>query len=506
MLRLVIVDDERIIRETINDIIDWKGLGINVVGLCKNGIEAYDTILDEYPDIVMTDIKMPGLSGLELIKRLSETDRSIEYIILSGYGEFEYAKEAMKYGVKHYLLKPCNEHQIMEVINTVKEDCYRRKALHDLQQERQLLMVNMRKTIIRNILIEGLSNEADLPSLLRQYGMYLDFRHTGYQVAYFHFLDTENLEGFLEKIYAYMAQHSPGLPVYPIYVQQTLLFFFESFDVSYADMDSFFSNASASPAGDGIKYVRQGFENLELLLEETLGRLRRYEVVNLIQGTRINPVYNYRFLIDRIGTLSRQIHEASGDLRQQLINELDEQLLSVNDVSFLKTLVSNLLLKNPHRQLTPVLTSEILLELNDSTEAGDVLHLFNLHQKEIFGASDGLEHKYKDFIEKIISYVEENLSNPSLSLKWIAENHLFMNVDYVSKQFIKETGDKFSAFLTNTRIRKAKELLLDCGIEKIYIVAEAVGCGNNPQYFSQVFKRNTGMTPTEYIKKMNGGN
>ena len=79
-----------------------------------------------------------------------------------------------------------------------------------------------------------------------------------------------------------------------------------------------------------------------------------------------------------------------------------------------------------------------------------------------------------------------------------------MNVDYVSKKFIKETGSKFSNFLTELRIQKAKELLTGCDSEKIQNVAEQVGCGNNPQYFSQIFKKNTGMTPSAYAKMMSG--
>lgn len=100
MLKLVIADDERIIRETISTIIDWKQYDIELVGLCKNGLEAYDMILDESPDIVLTDIRMPGMDGLELIQRISQTDLNTQFIILSGYGEFEYAKTAMKYGVQ----------------------------------------------------------------------------------------------------------------------------------------------------------------------------------------------------------------------------------------------------------------------------------------------------------------------------------------------------------------------------------------------------------------------
>lgn len=98
MLKLLIADDERIIRETIFNIIDWKKHDIEVIGLCKNGIEAYDMILDESPDIVLTDIRMPGMGGLELIRKIRQTDLQIQFIILSGYGEFEYAKEAMSYG------------------------------------------------------------------------------------------------------------------------------------------------------------------------------------------------------------------------------------------------------------------------------------------------------------------------------------------------------------------------------------------------------------------------
>ena len=133
MLKLIIADDERIIRESISKMIDWNSLGIELIGLCSDGIEAYNMILDECPDIVLTDIRMPGLSGLELIEKISQTDLNIQFILLSGFGEFEYAKQAMRFRVHHYLLKPCNEDQIIESIQDVI------KELFLFFEERQLI-------------------------------------------------------------------------------------------------------------------------------------------------------------------------------------------------------------------------------------------------------------------------------------------------------------------------------------------------------------------------------
>ena len=127
MLRLLIADDEKIIRETISTFIDWEKLGIQVVSLCKNGIEAWQSIIDDYPDIVMTDIKMPGMSGLELLARAREADSDVEFVILSGYSDFSFAQEAMKYGVRHYLLKPCNEQEIISVMKEVAESCNQKR-------------------------------------------------------------------------------------------------------------------------------------------------------------------------------------------------------------------------------------------------------------------------------------------------------------------------------------------------------------------------------------------
>ena len=179
MYRLVIADDEKAIRETIATFIDWESLDIEVVAVCKNGNEAYDAILDEYPDIVLTDIRMPGMSGLEMIQRLKNVGGNIEFIILSGYGEFEYAKKAMELGVDHYLLKPCNENEIIKVIEEAKRTCQKKRHFLDLSSQQYAAKTDMFSSRIWTIMEDALSTE-NLDASLSTFSEFLEMHQTDF--------------------------------------------------------------------------------------------------------------------------------------------------------------------------------------------------------------------------------------------------------------------------------------------------------------------------------------
>lgn len=139
MLRLLIADDEKVIRESLAKCLNWEKIGIQVVGCCADGLEALDCIIDESPDIVITDIKMPGLGGLDLITKMQNIDREIQFIILSGYREFDFAKKAMELGVRWYLLKPVSEEQLMNaVLDTIKSSVQRHSAKAVLEERNEL--------------------------------------------------------------------------------------------------------------------------------------------------------------------------------------------------------------------------------------------------------------------------------------------------------------------------------------------------------------------------------
>ncbi|MBZ4665183.1 response regulator [Mahella sp.] len=128
MYKVLLVDDERVIREGISTIVDWNSLNI-CIDTAASGAEAWEKITVAPPDIVITDIKMPGMNGLELIDKVKNRYPAIYFVILSAYGEFDFANKAMKYGIKHYILKPCNEDEILDVMKNVIDDIENQKEV-----------------------------------------------------------------------------------------------------------------------------------------------------------------------------------------------------------------------------------------------------------------------------------------------------------------------------------------------------------------------------------------
>ena len=121
MLGVVIADDEARNCRLIDALVDWPGMGLEVAAVVHNGIEAYEAVEREKPDILITDIRMPGFSGLDLIERVKKLQPELELIIISGYAHFEYAQQAIRLGVGYYLLKPINKSELNSTLAKLKE-------------------------------------------------------------------------------------------------------------------------------------------------------------------------------------------------------------------------------------------------------------------------------------------------------------------------------------------------------------------------------------------------
>lgn len=340
MHKVIIVDDERLIREGIALTVRWQELDIELVGTAQNGMEALELIDKNKPEIVITDIKMPGMSGLDLIDRTRTKYPDINFIILSGYGEFELASKAMSYGVKHYILKPCSENKIMTVL----------------------------KDVIADI------KKAQNKDLILDYDSIIDAINMG---------NLDNASSSLETFFAYLK-------------------------IAYLS-----------------KNMAKAYCN-ELL-------------VNIMNCGKSTEMEKYFKIASQISSI-----EYIYDM-QQLFQRLIKSIIQDNQ--------------------------------------------------------DSLIFKQSKITTAIKNYVNDNYMNENLTLKKIAKEVLFMDEGYLSKLFCKNTGEKFNYYLTKIRMEKAKRLIEESMDEKIYDVAQKVGFGSNPQYFSQLFKKYTGYSQTDYNKK-----
>lgn len=503
MLRLIIADDESMIRETIPYLIDWKKSGIELVGVCQDGIEAYHMILDESPDIVMTDIRMPGLSGLDLVREVANLGLDTRFIILSGYEEFAYAREAMKYGVKYYLLKPCNKIQILESICHVRNECVKyRERQEEKIQSNQMLSV-LQQEAMYHLISEGVVMEHEwtaqedliMEGLEDSYGQFFDFFHYPYFLYYVYYLETEYLETVLRKMEQSMKNQNEL--VHALYVKNTLLLFCAS--KVYGTL----IQEICREVSGATEFAEEEYPNLQKLLQEVLRKVRRYDTVYVVYKFKLVPVYNNQNVLERVKKICTEIRIMEKDKVQDMCNEMIFMIDKAGSIDFLRNLINNIAIHFSAINIySPTESIELFMKLNRTLDLKEIrnigIDLIHMVEKEILSSSK----EYSTFVEQIMEYVECNLKDSGLTLKKIAEQYLYMNVDYVSRQFQKSTGKKFSQYLMEKRIDRAKELLMNEETCKIKYVSEQVGCGENTQYFSQLFKKAVGMTPSKWAAMM----
>lgn len=504
MLRLLIVDDEEMICQAIANIIDWGKYNIQLIGTCTDGVDAYHTILDECPDIVMTDIRMPGISGLELIERISRTDLYTQFIILSGYGEFDYAKRAMKCGVRHYLLKPCTEKQIIDCIQDVTKDYYQAISVRDKARDASgVLLKALHKTLIQNMIREGVSLPSLSESFFEPYEHYLDLTNISYQFCCIYYLEEKYLDICLKQFQAFLQENMQDTEIYLIYIKNILLFFFTNGEDSYDMLDTFFHSLVFPAQMVSIDYQRVRYPDLKTLMTMLVKRIKRYDILYFIEDTRKIPTFNYGQIVEKINRLVPRLTSEDSEERESAFLELKGILSTVSNKDFLLQLSDNLIISlGTHLSsgMLPEITG-FLYTLHKEDDTAKISDLVLDYIRKVIAASPFSSRQYSPFITKLIEYIRKHYNNPDLTLKWISENYLYMNVSYVSRCFTRETGEKFSGFLMKLRVQKAKEILASSGGEKIQDVAELVGCGNTPYYFSKIFKKCTGLTPSAYVKK-----
>lgn len=178
--KVLIADDERVIREGMATLIDWNLFGFSVCGLAANGIEALEMVAEAKPDLMLVDIQMPHLSGLLLIERAKAIAPDLEFIIITGHDEFDFARQAINLGVRDYLLKPVKEHRLLESVERIRKEMDRQRQSR-VQYDFAMSQLQKNMTVLRDQflqqLISGQLVQEEIDELLAFHDLHREFDH-----------------------------------------------------------------------------------------------------------------------------------------------------------------------------------------------------------------------------------------------------------------------------------------------------------------------------------------
>ncbi|WP_026892158.1 response regulator transcription factor [Lacrimispora aerotolerans] len=500
MLRLMIVDDEQIIREALSQMIDYEALGYQLIATAKNGMEAYDIICDEYPDVVITDIRMPILNGLDLIDRSIKSDSKITFILLSGYNDFEYAKQAMKYGVRYYLLKPTDKNELIDSLVSVRKERLIEEENRKLQQDHFLKSLHF--PLEQSFIMEALEHQDCFSPVFRKYQGFLSFPKECQYACICSFVEESYLKSFACDVKRILETAKIPLFFSILYVKNTAVMIFPASTLAIQEEMERQITELKYP-GQSVTFETEFIhkESAEKLFHEILSKISRFERILLVKEDGFShEIKNHIASPWMISRLEDSITSAENTLQKTAL--LASVFIDSMPLNTARNLALGLFLQSGVEQekLPTDAACDFFRRLYSCNSVQGIRELLSVVMVQKTEGSG--TQKVSSNISILKTYIREHLDSENLSLKWLAENYLFVSVGYLSKQFIKEEGMRFSDYLNKERMEEAIRLMTFYHNDNVKHIARQVGFGSNPQYFSQVFKRYTGLPPTEYIETL----
>lgn len=530
MYRILIAEDEYLIRKGLISKLEYYKLEFAEILEAENGKQAFDIIMEQKPDIVITDIRMPFMDGLQLIRKTKEMDSNIKYIIISGYAEFEYAEQALNMGVSGYILKPIVD---QDLVRTLK------RVIEEIEYENKAKEASSRKDILEkyceDIALEKRLNQAiysvkhdgkyvDYLDLLRELQLDESYRYvlglinidgkTYYQSA-FNYQDVELIKFSVKNIISDIEAKGVKIAFNSYKDKNQILVILCSNDESYLKVNSssFFAKVynsivkylgisitiGISSSEDMICYelFRQAKEAFDQRLVNGDGRLYSYDS---IAGSM-----NITIPQDEINLLRKYIERRDiGNIEIILKAIFFEKNLENSAAIYIRvvwTEIANMLIKavneskpDLERSIYPdMLNWEILNRFNNVEEIVSYLYTSIIDFLKLDKVAD---MKSRSKIKMAIQYIEQHY-NEEISINEIAYMYA-MSPNYFSTVFKKETGMTVVNYITDMRIKNACRLLKETKAS-IVDVSHEVGY-QDTQYFFRVFKKITGKTPLEYRK------
>jgi two-component system, response regulator YesN len=513
MYKVLVVDDERIIRDGIASIIEWDQQGFLFVGAASNGVEAYEMILRDTPQIVITDIKMPGINGLELISKVKEEFPEMIFVILSGYGEFDLAKEAMRYGVKYYLLKPCNENKIIEVLIEIRSELIQREDKEEFTQKNRENFEKVLPLVREQFLRDFVTKRNYAGGDFEYYCRLLNIEDKSLQLVVFQpegefgFEELFGLMKIIEDVFAEKKFFNSTIKNQVLIMIQAIAYeelidmihevkkafsYYHTLEVTvvYSDIDNF-KNAPLL-----YKEVQECLKYSFYLGEGSIITKKDIELGRDKSGDE-DLIFDYEAIA--VAIKSGNVDAVGAEI-DNYFHELQLKKCGINIIKTYAVQLFMVVIRQCPGEVIDKYTNKII-ELQNLKSFEQIQEFVKAVGDQLAEANhENIITIHSKLVRTVVQYLQEHLENEDLSLKWLSNHVLYLSDGYISKLFIKETGEKFSHYLMRVRMEKAKELIEKSDDDRICEVAQKVGFGNNPQYFSQLFKKYTGWSPSEYKK------
>lgn len=529
MLKIFLVEDEFVIREGIKNNIDWKANGYEFCGEASDGELAFPIIQKTKPDIVITDIRMPFMDGLELSRLIKKELPLTEIIILSGYEEFEYAKEAIKIGVSQYLCKPISGEELLKEINLLaykitekrKEQEIKEKYIREVEEN---FMEEKRNFF--QYLVTGTKTISELLEIAKK--IHIDLSSIWYNIILLKMQSMthahDEYSGSMVKVEQKLKELDEGdhFAAFDRNLEGKALLVKADTEEELTRIQNDYIRKMKDLLGD-YSHVRY-FAGIGMPVNRLSELPASFESASHAFAhrylTRESGIWNYQDIeqkkhqIDDFNIGSVNAKELDRNKLRDFLKFGDKNEVVYFVEEYINDLGNNAMKSNMFRQYLVMDTYFCVVDfVVDLQFSNDEIEVFSADSEILQNNENSMKYmeriiskalelreksasnRYGDIVDEVMKYIEEHYAQEDLSLNILA-SHVNFSPNHLSMVLSQQTGQTFIKYLTDFRMNKAKELLRCTGKRSSEIGLE-VGY-KDPHYFSFLFKKTQGMTPTQY--------
>ena len=510
LCKILIIDDENILRHGLKHLCNWEEEGFCIVGEATNGKQALQMIEEVKPHIIITDVVMPVMDGVEFSKIANKLYPNIKIIVLSSFSEFDYVKEAFKHGVCDYLLKAkLTSPELLKILKKLRTEINYNKE--DKPQSEDDVDAN---SILFSFMREYPSKETPDFDYLKKHFVNQYFIMIACNLDFIDNTQNTSRDIFKNNV-SKLTQHYFSSYIYSNIFLDNKYFLIINFNDDLSidiDINQFTHNLRNSLSSSvfisshhfmEIENILDVYAQIISLLPKTFYFGDRHCIsINALLKSRKSPAFNLDLFTSHTKNLD---FESAYDILKVYFNDVRESL-SLDDYS-LKRFCQNIIYDTLNTcdalgfDISEINSSKIRLfksiDLAFSAQNLEEI-VFNILNQIADSINQQADQKNSIMINQIKRYVDENYSS-DISLTDIS-NALHINYHYVSSYFKTHTNENLSTYINKVRIEKAKSLLQDKTIP-ISHISEMVGFSEH-NYFSKVFKKYTNVTPTTYRRKV----